>query len=540
MKAWMAVAAGLLAMAGEVRGQVAYGTVQKVEAGDSEAVIVEKAAKVLPRENQKAWMRRERTFFIHFGPNTFRGVEWGDGKEEPSVFQPSALDAEQWVREIQAAGGKMVILVCKHHDGFNLWPTRYSEHSVAGSGWRGGKGNLVAEVAKAAKKYGIALGFYLSPADLYQLRTNTANPHGYYGDGSARVLSTIPTDPASFRSDPAKGRAAAAGFGTFRYEVDDYNRYFLNELYELLTEYGPIAEVWLDGANPDPSVSEKYEYAAWYDLIRKLQPEAVIFGKGPDARWVGNEDGAGRLTEWSVIPLPSSPETYTWPDLTEKDLGSRAKLVPGSYLWWYPAEVDVPILHGWFWGAEKRVRTAEELVEIYYSSVGRNGSLLLNLSPDTRGLIPENQLVELRGMAKAVDETFAKNLASGAKVTADSASGKHEAGNAADGKLGTWWEAAGKTAGEVTLTLPKAESFDVVSLQEAVDERGQRIESFEVDIWDNGKWKTVETQTTVGHKRLLRWKSPVTTERVRIRVTGSRLEPTLAEIGLYRQAGAGQ
>jgi alpha-L-fucosidase len=518
-------------------GSIEYSTEQYISSSDSSAVIAEKAAKVLPRPNQTEWMRLERTIFIHFGPNTFRGVEWGDGREDPSIFNPTELNADQWMRSAKDAGAKMVVLVCKHHDGFNLWPTRYSDHSVAASPWRGGKGNLVREVADAAHKYGIELGVYLSPADLYQLRTNPKNPAGYYGNGSEKLHSVIPTDAANFKSDPSRGRKSAIGFTSYAYDVDDYNRYFLNELYELLTEYGPIREVWFDGANPDPSVKEAYDYSAWYDLIRKLQPGAIIFGKGPDARWVGNESGVGRTTEWSVIPLPKKPEDFNWPDMQGGDLGSRSKLTPGSYLWWFPAEVNEPILYGWFWNSKKQVRTAADLIDIYYTSVGRNGNMLLNLSPDTRGLIPDNQLAHLHLMAQVVDETFAKNLATGGQLTADHSNKANSPSLALDGNLDTWWEAApGQKTATLILKLPKAVTFDVVSLQEAVDHRGQRIETFSVDIWDGTNWKTKDEQTTVGHKRLLRWSSPVTTDQVRIRITGARLEPTLAEVGLFKQA----
>ena len=520
---------------------IEFAAVQYISSNDSSLAIAEKAAKVLPRPNQTAWMRLERTFFIHFGPNTFRGVEWGTGREDPSIFNPTELDADQWVRAIKESGGKMVVLVCKHHDGFNLWPTRYSDHSVAASPWRGGKGNVVREVANAARKYGVELGVYLSPADLYQLRTNPTNLNGYYGNESEKLRSVIPTDPARFKSNPSSGRELAPGFKSFNYQVDDYNRYFLNELYELLTEYGPICEVWFDGANPDPSVHEDYDYAAWYNLIRQLQPQAIIFGKGPDARWVGNESGIGRTSEWSVVPLPSSPDTYNWPDMTADDLGSRSKLTPGLYLWWFPAEVNEPILYGWFWHPKKQVRTATDLIDIYYTSVGRNGNMLLNLSPDTRGLIPDNQLAHLRLMAQVVDETFAKDLAVGGKITADNSSDANGASMTLDGNLDTWWEAApGQRTATLTLTLPKAVTFDVVSLQEAVDHRGQRIESFSIDVWDGSNWKAMDEQTTVGHKRLLRWSSPVTTDQVRIRITGSRLEPTLAEVGLFKQASFAQ
>jgi alpha-L-fucosidase len=517
-------------------------TTQFLTPDDSPAVIAEKAAKVLPRANQTTWMRLERTFFIHFGPNTFRGVEWGNGRESPSVFNPTALDASQWVRAVKDAGGKMIIPVVKHHDGLCLWPTRYTDHSVASSPWLSGKGDVLRGVADAAQKEGIKLAVYLSPADLYQLRINPTNPAGYYGNNSPKVKSVIPTDPASFKTDPSKGRTPPQGFKTYTYEVDDYNRYFLNQLYELLTEYGPINEVWFDGANPDPSVRETYDYAAWYELIRSLRSEAIIFGKGPDARWVGNEGGVGRTTEWSVIPIPRSPEEFIWPDMTGRDLGSRAKLTAGSYLVWYPAEVNVPILNGWFWAANKRPRTAAELVDIYYQGVGRNGNSLINLSPDTRGLIPDNQLAPLHLSAQVISDTFAKNLAAGATLAADASNPANSASLALDGNLDTWWEAAaGQTTATLTLKLPAPATFDVVSLQEAVDHRSQRIESFGIDTWNGaewvpGAWIRGEETTTVGHKRLLRLRSPETTDQVRIRITGSRLEPTLAEVGLFKQA----
>src|SRR5664279_4771322 len=311
----------------------------------------------------------------------------------------------------------MIVLVSKHHDGFCMWPTRYTPHSVVASPWRGGKGDLVREVADAARAHGVKLAVYLSPADLYQLKTNPKNPAGYYGNGSSNVLSVIPTDPASFQRNPAKERTSTPGFTNYTYEVDDYNRYFLNQLYELLTEYGPIGEVWFDGANPDPSVHETYKYLEWYDLIRHLQPNAVIMGKGPDVRWVGNEGGVGRTTEWSVIPLPASPENFRWPDMGGADLGSRARLKPGSHLWWYPAEINVTILANgaWFWAPQKHPRSLSELVDIYYRSIGRNGNLILNLSPDNRGLIPDDQIEALSRMSQIIKDTIATDLSAGGK-----------------------------------------------------------------------------------------------------------------------------
>lgn len=524
----------------EKPGTVDYSIAHEILPGDSPSVIVEKAAKVLPRPNQTEWMRLERTFFLHFGPNTFRGVEWGNGRESPSIFNPTNLDANQWVSAMKEAGGNLLILVSKHHDGLCFWPSRYTQHSVASTPWRDGMGDMVREVADAARAHGIKLGVYLSPADLYQLRTNPTNPAGYYGNGSPKLRSTIPTDPASFQTDPSRGRAPTPGFPTFSYVVDDYNRYFLNQLYELLTEYGPISVAWFDGANPDPSVHETYDYAAWYELIHKLQPGAVISVKGPDVRWVGNEGGVGRTTEWSVIPLSQTPEKFTWPDRQERDLGSREKLTPGSTLWWYPAEVNTPILNGWFWSAEKRAKSPAELVDYYYRSVGRNGVMLLNLSPDTRGLIPDDQLSSLRQMSQVVKDTFARDLATHATFTADTSNPANSPTLAHDGNLDTWWEAAaGHSTATFTLKLAATVTFDVVSLQEAIDHRSQRIESFVVETWSGSAWETpaaAEEQTTVGHKRLVRLSVPATTDQVRIRITASRLEPTLAEVGLFKQS----
>jgi alpha-L-fucosidase len=544
--ALLAITSGLARASGSeaAAAEIPYSTMHVIAEGESDAVIAEKAAKVLPRANQTDWMRLERTFFLHFGVNTFNEVEWGTGREEPAIFNPTELDANQWLNAVTNFGGKMIVLVCKHHDGFCYWPSRYTAHSVAASPWRDGKGDEVREVADAAKSHGVKLAVYLSPADLYQLRTNPKNPSGYYGNGSSNVLSVIPTDPANFQSNPAKGRAPAPGCTNYTYVVDDYNRYFLNQLYELLTEYGPIGEVWFDGANPDPSVHETYNYEAWFDLIRHLQPGAIIFGKGPDGRWVGNESGVGRTTEWSVIPLPTSPEKFTWPDMTGGDLGSRAKLTPGSHLWWYPTEVNTTMLqnNAWFWARNKHPRTVTQLVDIYYTSVGRNGNLILNLSPDKRGLVPDNQLDALNKSAAIINETFATDLSAGGKVTADGSSPTNSPSLALDGNLDTWWEAApGKTNGTVTLTLPKAVTFDVVSLQEAVDHCGQRIESFVIETWNGSAWINSEKfqsdeLTTVGHRRLIRLKAPVTTDQVRIRITGARLEPTLAELGLFKQS----
>lgn len=508
---------------------IIYDTQQTLVDGDTTERIIEKAAKTLPHARQVTWQRMEQTYFIHFGVNTFNGREWGTGYENPAIFNPTALDAAQWVREIKQAGGKQVMLVAKHHDGFCLWPSRYTAQDVASSPRP--DLDVVRAVSDACQAQGVKLGVYLSPADLYQIHADetAGNPEGYYGNGSAVQTSTIPTDPASFKASPTTGRAPAADFGPYTYQVNDYNRYFLNQLYEILTEYGAISQVWFDGANPEAGISETHDYAKWYDLIRKLRPDIVIGIGGDDARWVGNESGTARATEWSVIPKPMG-------DHGAADLGSRSKLVIGSTLSWFPAEADVPILNGWFWSSAKTPKSTSSLLGIYYTSVGRNANLLLNLSPDNRGLIPDNQLNSLRPFGQIVRNTFAVNQAAGAAVTVNSNSSS--GGNLAnDGDLDTFWEAAeGASTAELILDLPVAKTFDVISLQEPIALRGQRIEGFSVDTWDGSAWTNRTTGTTVGHKRLLKLGSPVTTSRVRFSITASRLNPSLAEVGLYKEA----
>lgn len=525
-----------------VPGTIAYSTLQIISNGDSAAIIAEKAGKLLPRSYQVDWVNFEQTYFTHFGVNTYTGVEQGTGHENPQIFNPSELDANQWISEIKNSGGKLEVLVCKHQDGFCLWPSRYNtNHSVAASPWLGGNGDVMRMVSTAAQAQGVKVGFYLSPSDVYQLWTNPINPNGYYGNNSAVVPSVIPTDPASFQANPTNGRTPPLGFSSYTYNVDDYNRYFLNQLYELLTEYGPVSEVWFDGANFITGTTEYYNYTAWYDLIHHLQPNAVIFGKGPDARWVGNENGVARNSEWSVIPLPSSPDIYTWPDMTVTDLGSRSKLTPGSYLWWYPAECDFTVQAGdvWFWSSSHTVNSAATLVNTFYTSAGLNANRILNVSPDTRGLIPTNQLAQLRQMGQIIQNTFQFDLSAGSTAAADTANPTNDPSLALDGNLNTWWEAAsGQTNGTLTLSLASNTTFDVVSLQEAVAQRGQRIETFSIDTWNGSAFVTATNLTTVGHKRLVRFGSPLTTTQVRIRITGSRLEPTLASVGLFKQAAA--
>ncbi|MCB1133651.1 MAG: alpha-L-fucosidase, partial [Verrucomicrobiae bacterium] len=294
--------------------------VKRIEPGDTLDSIVAKAAHVVPTPRQIDYLEQEYIAFVHFGPNTFTGREWGSGMEDPAVFAPTGLDTDQWCETFKAAGMRQVVMTFKHHDGYVLWPSRYEKHqTIRNSPFQNGRADIARELSKSCAKYGLRFGIYLSPADLYQIES----PKGLYGNGSKPVKSAIPTDPESFLSEPAKPRTdRPQDAPVFTYECDDYNRYMLNQLYEMLTEYGPVHEVWFDGAHPKRKGGQTYAYAAWYELIRTLAPQAVIFGKGPDVRWCGNEAGRTRETEWNVIPLETAPAENDWPDRMADDLGS--------------------------------------------------------------------------------------------------------------------------------------------------------------------------------------------------------------------------
>ena len=483
---------------------------------------LERAARVVPHPRQIDWQSREFIAFIHFGPNTFSGREWGTGKEDEAIFNPTALDARQWVRVCQSAGMKQIILTAKHHDGFCLWPSRFTPHSVKNSPWKNSQGDVVRELAEACREAGLKLGIYLSPADL------NAIERGVYGSKNPPQRRTIPTPVAGWTP---KSKVRLEG------EWDDYNTYFLNQLFELLTEYGDVTEVWFDGANPKPGTGQKYAYQDWYKLIRLLQPGAVIFGKGPDVRWVGNEAGGSRAEEWSVIPLPEPPENFTWPDLTGPDLGSRAKIKGAKWLTWYPAETDVSIRPGWFYHASEdgKVKSLEQLLDIYYRSVGGNSLFLLNLPPDQRGLIHENDAQRMAEVGAALRATFATNLAAGARATASTSKGaEFAAANTVDADATTFWTTPDWSGpAEIIFEMPRSQRFNIAMIQEHIAS-GQRIEAHAVDAWLDGAWKEIAKARTIGYKRLLRFPS-VVTEKVRLRIEGTRVAPTVSRFGLFYQ-----
>ncbi len=501
-----------------------YNTVDKDVAAREE--LIRKAVSVKPSPRQLAWQKLEFIGFVHFGVNTFTGREWGTGMEDPAIFNPEKLDTDQWCRMMKAAGMKQVILTAKHHDGFCLWQTRYTKHSVASSEWRDGKGDVLRDLVDSCRKYNLKVGVYLSPADLYQIE----NPDGLYGNLSKYTERTIPR--------PVPGRPFRDK-RTFKYVVDDYNEYFMNQLFELLTEYGPIHEVWFDGAHPKRKGGQKYTYQHWYAMIRELAPQAVIFGKGPDVRWVGNEAGHARPAEWSVIPIDAPVGKFTWPDMRARDLGSldklEAVLQEGGYLHWYPAETDTSIRHGWFWRDEKqKVKSTEHIVDIWYNAVGGNSVLLLNIPPNSDGLFSERDCKVLTEVGKIISETFKTNLAAGARATASATrSSNFKPANALDGDTDTCWMPSDwTTQPDLTIMLPQEKTFNVIMFQEQIRNYSQRIAKFAVDAQVDGKWKQVAEGQTVGYKKICRTED-ITTDKIRIRILDSRLCPTISNLALF-------
>jgi alpha-L-fucosidase len=467
-----------------------------IDSTDDEATILRKAVSLSPSPRQLRWQQLELTAFFHFGINTFTGREWGDGKEDPVLFNPVGLDADQWIRSVKSAGIRQVIITAKHHDGFCLWPSDVTDHSVERSPWKGGKGDVVQEVAEACRRHGIGFGVYLSPWD---------------------------------RNAPMYG-------------TDAYNDFFVSQLTELLTRYGKVDEVWFDGANGEGPNGKRqvYDFPRWYRLIRQLQPEAVIAIMGPDVRWVGTETGYGRETEWSVVPADNiDPSTISkssqqgleikpMGDMRADDLGSRARLQKAKALVWYPAETDVSIRPGWFYHAreDSLVKSAEKLTDIYFSSVGRNGVLLLNIPPDRRGRIHSSDSLRLSEWAARRSEIFDTNLVASSVSSLKKSALKRlvDEDDATDVVIHPDREAP-------EFTFPRPANLRVLALQENI-RHGQRVESFVLEAFSDGNWREVTRGTTIGYKRLIRFPE-VTAQRVRLRITGARGEVRLAHFGLF-------
>lgn len=470
---------------------------------DSANLRVAKAAKTIPTPQQLDWQKLEFTCFIHFGPNTFTGVEWGNGMEDPNVFQPTGLDTDQWCRIAKAAGMKLIVITVKHHDGFCTWQTRYNDtFSVRATSWRDGKGDVLRELSKSCQKYGLKIGVYLSPADLHQIE----HPDGLYGNLSPYQKTVIPTNPEHFRTDPIRSRPAPEGKPTFTYEVDDYNRLMLNQLYELLTEYGAIHEVWFDGAHPKTKGGQKYTESCWFDLIRTLAPDAVIFG-GPDVRWCGNEAGHTRASEWSSIPIQGNPDDRrNWnigPNWRAEDLGSRQRVATfGDFVHWFPSEVDTSIRHGWFWRDERQsIRSNKELFQIYEDAIGGNSVLLLNVPPNRAGRFAPRDEKALISLGKRIKATYGA-------------------------------PAAELSANDFIYTFDKPARINRCVIMEDIATHGQQVERHALDAWTDGEWQEVARSTTIGYKRILRFRD-VVTDRIQLRIEQTRLAPKIQQVAVH-------
>ena len=471
---------------------------------------------VVPHERQIAFQQTEFYAFVHFTVNTFTDREWGDGEESPEIFFPEKFDATQWVRAIVSAGMKGLILTCKHHDGFCLWPSKYTKHTVAYSPFRR---DIVKEVSEACKAYGIKFGVYLSPWD---------RNCKLYGTGK------------------------------------EYDDYFVSQLTELLTNYGEIFSVWFDGACGEGANGKKqyYDWDRYYQVIRELQPGACINVCGPDVRWCGNEAGHTRVAEWSVVPARTRDTEKIMENSQRKDnaefrqrkisawdadLGSREILENEADLVWYPAEVNTSIRPGWFWheSEDDLVRSLEELIRIYYNSVGGNATFLLNIPPTKEGLFHENDVKRLAQIGEYLKNAFGQNLLCMACVTA-SAVAVQDINNQAcfmeerdikalvcTDDYDTFYQPeAGESKAEILLKWSEPVKIRHIVLKENI-RMSQRVESFEVEAQMESGYQKIYEGTVIGYKRILPFTEPIQTDAIRIVIKDSRMEPTIAFLGVY-------
>lgn len=442
-----------------------------------------------PTPSQLRWQREELAMFVHLTVNTFTGREWGDGTESPAIFDPRRLDARQWARAAKQAGFRSMILTAKHHDGFCLWPTATTTHSVRNSPWKNGNGDVAREFVDACHAEGLGAGFYLSPWD-----RNAKS----YGSGKP------------------------------------YNDFYIAQLTELLTNYGKVVEVWFDGANGEGPTGRRqvYDWTRIHKTVRRLQPDAIIFSDaGPDARWVGDEHGTAGATCWSSVDPARVPYAgYDRPWVSEL-LGHGDPY--GSA--WRPAESDVSIRPGWFWHADEndKVRASDNLIELYFSSVGRNSKLLLNVPPNRDGLFERADIAALQGFAAQRSHLFADNLLRSATVHASSSAAAHMPSRVLDDDADSYWSAAEPARdGWLELDLPAEIEFDTLELQEAIAQ-GQTIANYRVDHWIDDAWKPLTWGTTIGHKKLERM-DPVRTRKLRLVLEYGYGTPRLAKLAAYR------
>lgn len=450
----------------------------------------------LPTPQHLQWHKLEFYGFIHFTLNTFTNKEWGGGDESPELFNPTSLDADQWARAAKDAGMRALILTAKHHDGFCLWPSKYTEHSVKNSPWKDGHGDVVGELARACKAHGLEFGVYLSPWD---------------------------------RNHAEYGRPA-------------YVDYYRKQTHELLTQYGPIFETWYDGANGGDGYyggareTRRIDRQTYYDwprtwaLVRRLQGDCMRFSDGgPDIRWVGNESGRGYDVNWATFNGRGR-----WPGVTNNDSLHHGDKGGTD---WVPAECDVSIRPGWFWHAAQndKVKSVETLLDIYYESVGRGCNLLLNLPPDRRGLLYETDVARLRAFGQTLRATFRTDLARGKTVTASNVRGNSDEFGPArltDGDRDTYW-ATDDDVRTATLVVDFGgpTEWDNVRLQEQI-ELGQRVAAFTLEARVDGHWQPLAKGATIGPHRIVRTPR-VTADQLRVKLVQSAACPTLSTVEVY-------
>ncbi|XP_058080313.1 alpha-L-fucosidase 1 [Magnolia sinica] len=441
----------------------------------------------LPSSSQLSWQLGEMALFLHFGTNTFTDSEWGTGHADPSIFDPGlTLNASQWAQVARDAGFSRIILTAKHHDGFCLWPSSYTNYSIAASPWRGGKGDVVADLAAAAREADLGLGLYLSPWD---------------------------------RHEACYGKTLA------------YNEYYIGQMTELLTGYGLIKDVWLDGAKGEGEKNMDYYFDCWFELIHQLQPEATIFSDaGPDSRWIGDEAGIAGSTCWSLFNKSSvtigGNNDYQY-SRDGDPLGHD----------WVPAECDVSIRPGWFWHSSEHPKSAATLLDLYYRSVGRNCLLLLNVPPNSSGLISDEDIQVLQDFAELRRIIFSNNLAENASVTANNTRGgiadpRFSPYNVLkEGIYSYWAPEEGQSIWAIYMDLGQLSPFNVLQVQEPI-QMGQRVIEFHLDFLTEGEWRTIINGTTVGYKRLIRF-TLVKSQWVRFVIDKSRADPLISYLGFY-------
>lgn len=441
----------------------------------------------LPTSPQLSWQLSEMALFLHFGPNTFTNTEWGSGHADPSVFAPMDLNVTQWVNVAKENGFSRVILTAKHHDGFCLWPSDYTDYSVKSSSWKNGSGDVVGELAEAAAKAGIQLGLYLSPWDRHE-----------------RVYG----------------------------KTVEYNEYYMGQMTELLTRYGVVKEVWLDGAKGEDEKDMEYFFDDWFSLIHQLQPGAVIFSDaGPDVRWVGDEAGYASNTCWSLFNR--SDATIGGTDTKYSQQGD-----PFGHDW-VPAECDVSIRPGWFWHKDEVPKSGLNLLDLFYKSVGRNCLLLLNVPPNSSGLISDKDIEVLREFTKLRSLIFSHNLAENATLSVSSTRGglydsQFDSYNVLEEGIYSYWAPSkDQSVWVLYLDFPDLVTFNVFLVQEPI-QMGQRIIKFHLDILnENGEWQEVAKGTTVGYRRLLLFPQ-VETHGLRLVIDKSRADPLISYLGIFR------